>query len=105
MLIDKRHPGNLQRNNSGNQASVFNGKYEPLQKWFLDQPKETGIIHISFKEIERVIGQKLPYSARTYPAWWANGDNSHYHAKSWLDAGWKVESVNFDGEVVSFRFF
>jgi hypothetical protein len=105
MLITKKRTTNKQGNTSKNQASIFNGKYEPLQKWFLEQNKETGLIYLSFKEIERIIGQELPYSARTYPAWWANGDNSHYHAQSWLEAGWKVESVNFDRESVTFRSF
>ncbi len=79
------------------------GKYEPLYNWLLAQESSSGIIHVTYKEIERILGEKLPFSAKIYPAWWANGDNSHVHAKAWLSAGWKVESVNFSGESVTFR--
>jgi hypothetical protein len=40
-------------------------------------------IRLSFSEIERIIGQPLPSSARRHRAWWANErSGSHVHARS-----------------------
>jgi hypothetical protein len=57
---------------------------------------------MSFAEIEALIGT-LPPSARTWRAWWANS-RSHIEATDgWLAAGWEVESVDLDRQIVTFR--
>lgn len=42
----------------------------------------------SFEEIEGIIGQSLPDSARRHRSWWANG--GHAHARAWLAAGFRA---------------
>lgn len=62
----------------------------------------TGEWKASFADVEAIIGDKLPQSARTHRAWWAN-DASHTHGRAWLTAGWKTEQVNIDSELLLFR--
>jgi hypothetical protein len=57
-------------------------------------------ISISYKEIEKIIGDKLLKSAYVHRAWWSN--SGYEHAKAWTDAGWKVEGVKL-GEYITFR--
>ena len=60
------------------------GKYEPLTE-FLKQ--QTGSeVRMSFAQIERVIGSKLPPVAR-HRAWWSNSPSNNVMTQAWLDAG------------------
>ena len=80
----------------------MNGKYAPLQEHIrnLDERgcKEW---HTTFTEIEKVIGDSLPYSARRYNAWWAN-DRTHSHSQAWTALGWEKDNVDIAKETVSF---
>lgn len=59
---------------------------------------------ISFDTIERLIGDMLPESAYTHRAWWGNEKNKgRSQAKSWMEAGWKVDTVNFSKLWVRFK--
>lgn len=75
------------------------GKYYALEQ-YLDRIDSSNIT-LSFEDIERIIGEPLPASARKYAAWWANNSEGHSHANSWLNAGAKVEEVKL-GEFVVF---
>jgi len=57
-------------------------------------------VAISYNDIEKIIGEKLPQSAYVHRAWWSN--TGHEHAKTWTEAGWKVEEVEI-GKSVTFR--
>lgn len=72
-------------------------KYRGLEVYL--SKREDSHIKLSFREIEQLIGDKLPRSAHKYAAWWANG--GHPHAQAWLSSGWRVDKVNF-GESVEF---
>lgn len=53
----------------------------------------TPIIVLSFKDIEQIIGNKLPKSAYAHSeAWWAN-DYTHSQAIAWLVAGYETDYV------------
>ena len=68
------------------------GKYDPLYN-FLSK-KEDAKVKLTFKEIEVLIGDKLPESAKKYSAWWSNSQtDAHPYARSWLDAGYKTIDV------------
>jgi hypothetical protein len=57
---------------------------------------------MTFTAVEDLVG-RLPESAYRHRAWWGNNDGTA-EAKAWLDAGWRVESVNqAAGEVVFTR--
>lgn len=76
-------------------------KYAPLGDYL---KKQTGTrVTLSFKDVEGIIGEPLPPSARAHPAWWANDTNGrHVHANEWLNAGWKTDSVSLAEERVTF---
>src|SRR3712207_3181173 len=58
-------------------------------------------VPFTFAQIERVIGRRLPDSARRHQAWWAN-TRWHSHAHAWLDAGWKTSRLDLGAEQVVF---
>lgn len=58
----------------------------------------------TFDQIERILGFKLPKSARTHQAWWANGkDGRHVQANAWLDAGWRTKDLDLKAGRVTLR--
>jgi hypothetical protein len=58
---------------------------------------------MSFDEIERVIGAKLPPSATHHRAWWSNNAENNVMTKAWRDAGFESEDVDMRGRRVAFR--
>ena len=66
------------------------GKYDPLEHHLRRQ--KTASYEMSFRDIERVLGQLLPKSAQR-PEWWANEDSPatrHVQCKAWLRAGYRA---------------
>jgi len=72
-------------------------KYEPLKNYLL---KRSHSVTISFTDLEKILGFRLPNSAFAYAAWWAN-DDFHSHSRAWLDAGMYVKNVKL-GDAVTF---
>ncbi len=77
-------------------------KYWKLTRYLNAQPTETKRHRMSFAEIERVIGFRLPASASRHRAWWSSSTASHSQARAWSEAGWKVETVDLSERVVIF---
>ena len=75
-------------------------KYERLANWLLQQKND--YVRVTFSEIEKELKRALPDSARTQRAWWAN-TLTHSQATAWMILGWKVSSVDLDGEIVKFE--
>lgn len=76
-------------------------KYEPLPQFL---GSRGGASHrLSFAEIERILGFKLPKSAYEHDAWWSNNATGHSHARAWLKFGWRTESVDLAGRKVTFQ--
>ena len=75
-------------------------RYHPLR----DRLRQDGgpEVRLSFAVLEQLIPGGLPPSARRWRVWWQNdGDGSHVQARSWLEAGYRVESVELpNGPVV-----
>ena len=60
----------------------------------------------SFADIEKIIGRKLPDSARNYPAWWANQSNGgHSQSQAWQGPGWQTRDLDLASEKVTFYKF
>jgi hypothetical protein len=78
----------------------INSRYSLLASWLIKQTDNR--IQISFEQVEGIIGSPLPDSARTFRAWWANDSTGHTQSRLWLDAGWRVDTVNFSDEWVRF---
>src|SRR5262245_24400537 len=57
---------------------------------------------MTFREIESVIGGRLPASARKHRPWWANDARGHAHADAWLGEGWRTEEVDMQDEKLVF---
>jgi hypothetical protein len=77
------------------------GKYTPLENYLRDLPESQREVTLGFEQSERILNDKLPPSAYEYQAWWANEkEGNHVNARSWSKAGWKVESLDFNGKWV-----
>ena len=73
------------------------GKYTPLENYLRELPASEIEVTLSFEQIERIINAKLPPSAYGYQQWWENEkEGNHVNARAWANAGWKVESVDFN---------
>jgi hypothetical protein len=71
------------------------GVYDPLGDFLAAQPGH--VVSLSFRQIESLIGRKLPSAAKDHDWWWANEDvdvTRHVQCKSWQLAGWRVNNVD-----------
>lgn len=76
-------------------------KYEALPQFLASVG---GAAHrMSFNEIERVLGFKLPKSAYQHEAWWSNNATGHSHAKAWLQSGWRTEALDLAARKITFQ--
>ena len=75
-------------------------KYEPLRKYL--EGRSTEMIPMTFREIERVLGFRLPESQK-YPAWWSNNPTNNVMTNEWLAAGYKTEQVDIEARKLVFR--
>ncbi|HEY3695490.1 DUF7662 domain-containing protein [Phenylobacterium sp.] len=75
-------------------------KYQPLRDHL--QGHKAAFWRASFDDLEQVLGFTLPKTARESTAWWAN-DAEKAHCRTWLDAGWRIESVDRAGQVALFE--
>ena len=67
-------------------------KYAPLYN-YLSKRTDTRLT-LTFAEIESIIGDNLPKSARKYTAWWSNSKTkAHPYSHSWLDADYKTANI------------
>lgn len=73
-------------------------KYDPLHDHLVAcrGPR----LQMTFAEVEDLVGP-LPDSAYRHRAWWGNNDATAA-PKAWLDAGWRVESVDQASRQVAF---
>ena len=74
-------------------------KYDPLMM-FLDKSGKDEIT-LSYDEIEKIIGDELPLTARNNVNWWNNNDNSHSQSAAWSDVGYRTCKIKL-GETVTF---
>jgi hypothetical protein len=76
-------------------------KYERLSAFLGKQTRDR--VELSFKDVERILGFKLPRSALEHRPWWANSGGSHVQSKAWLEAGFETETVDMDARRLVFR--
>jgi hypothetical protein len=75
-------------------------KYDPLGTYLRRQRQSE--VPMTFREIERITGTKLPASAK-YRAWWSNNDFNNVMTRVWLEAGFKTEQVDLESGRLVFR--
>lgn len=71
-------------------------KYEPLENYLKSADFES--IPMTFTEIELIIKDSLPTSARKHRRWWSNNPSNNAMTRSWSAAGFKVTNVNMNKE-------
>ncbi len=76
------------------------GKYAPIRQFLERRSAET--VPMTFAEIERVLGFKLPRS-KEYPAWWSNNPKNNVMTNEWLAAGYRTEQVDVESGRLVFR--
>lgn len=76
-------------------------KYWPLHIYL--QNCEQDALRLTFGEIERLLGQRLPDSARSQRAWWSNRSQGAVQARAWMEAGYRAEALDLAAEAVTFR--
>ena len=77
------------------------GKYEPLGEFLHKQ--RTREVPLTFTDIERITGVKLPPKAQHHRAWWSNNPNNNVMTKVWLAAGFETSQVDMGGRKLVFR--
>lgn len=75
-------------------------KYAPLAEFLSSQTEDSCTLTLA--EIERIIGRRLPRSARVHPAWWGN-DRSHAQARAWMAEGWRARPATRSLDAVVFQ--
>jgi hypothetical protein len=75
--------------------------YKPLEEFLRDVSSSE--ISLSFKEVEEILGFRLPATAYGNDTWWTNNPTGHSQAKAWLAAGFERESVDRVAQMVVFR--
>lgn len=86
-------------------VEVTMSKYQPLQDHLGAMPHSR--VRMSFGELEKILGFRLPNSAYIHSAWWANQTDTarRAHARAWTNAGFRVDgfSQNPGNEWVDFQ--
>jgi hypothetical protein len=71
-------------------------KYSRIGEYLSLLPKSQQEITLPFSTLEQIVCEELPNSARRHRAWWSNETaGSHSQARGWLNAGWRVDTVDF----------
>jgi hypothetical protein len=76
-------------------------KYDALGAFLKSQPGDR--VPMSFVQIERVTGTKLPPSASKHRPWWSNNPSNSVITRVWLDAGFESEQVDMATRRLVFR--
>lgn len=76
-------------------------KYEPLTQFLAANRTEE--IPMTFTDIEKVVGFKLPEKASGIRAWWSNNPSNNVMTKAWLAAGYVTERVDMASRRLVFR--
>ncbi len=77
------------------------GKYTPLENYLRDLPANQKEVTLSFEQIEKILNDKLPASAYEDRRWWDHEtEGNHVSKRAWANAGWKVDSVDFNRKQV-----
>jgi DNA-binding XRE family transcriptional regulator len=76
-------------------------KYQPLQVHLRQSGADE--LTLNFAEIERILGERLPKSARSLRGWWSNRGEGAVQAQAWMGAGYHTVDLDLDAEQVTFR--
>lgn len=77
------------------------GKYAPLGQFLRRQRSRE--VPLTFREIEKITGVKLPPKAQHHRAWWSNNPSNNVMTKVWLEAGFESAQVDIEGRKLVLR--
>lgn len=77
------------------------GKYQPLHEYLRRQGQQE--IKLTIDEIETLVGNPLPATARTQRAWWSNRRTGAVQATAWMEAGYHAETIDLEAGRITFR--
>lgn len=80
---------------------IPSSKYQQLYDYLRRQGHDEVILTIS--EIEQLIENRLPATARTQRAWWSNRRKGAVQATAWVQAGYHAVEINLEHEQITFR--
>ena len=70
-------------------------KYDALGAFLRNQRNDR--VPMSFADVERITGGKLPPSASKHRPWWSNNPDNSVMTRVWLEAGFESEQVDLAG--------
>ncbi|MUH00234.1 helix-turn-helix domain-containing protein [Scytonema sp. UIC 10036] len=76
-------------------------KYQPLFEYLHSSDRTE--VTLSFAEIEALMGDSLPETARTQRRWWGNRSKGALQASAWMNAGYIVGEIDLEQERITFR--
>ena len=76
-------------------------KYYPLYEHLRQSGQDE--LTLTFSAVEALLGESLPPTSRTQRAWWSNRSQGAVQASAWMEAGYRVESLDLAAEQVTFR--
>ena len=80
---------------------VKRSKYDPLQTHLRD--RDENAVRMTFRQIEEILGFRLPPSARQHLHWWANDQTgNHTQATAWMRAGRRARQIQLLNQTVMF---
>jgi len=77
------------------------GKYESLGAFL--QKQRAREVPLTFGDIEKITGVKLPSKAQHQRAWWSNNAANNVMTKVWLNAGFESVQVDMEARKLVFR--
>lgn len=77
------------------------GKYRPLFDFLSSQSADE--VYLTIVQIDALLGDALPASARTTRGWWSNRSRGSLQATAWMEAGYHVQEVDLSAGRVVFR--
>ena len=80
---------------------TVHSKYRPLQEYLRRQGQAE--VTLTIAEIEQLIGNALPTSARTQRAWWSNRRTGAVQATAWMAAGYHAQEIDLAQGRITFR--
>ncbi len=79
----------------------IDSKYYPLYQLLLESTKDD--LTLTIAELEQLLGEALPASARSQRAWWSNRKRGALQAAAWMEAGYHVVAIDLETQQITFR--
>jgi hypothetical protein len=75
-------------------------KYQPLIDWLATYAGHS--VTLTFTELEAILGEPLPVTARMERTWWTRERDGHVHVRLWRARGWEMQAFDRWERTVTF---